>query len=170
MNILHTPIDDGQISKLNIGDVAYISGDILCGRDAVLPKIVDLYENGRINELGVDLEGGLIFHTAVSPAGIGPTSSNKAEIEASMITLSKAGIRIHLGKGRIGEETIRGLSSLGAMFAVVPPVTALLGSRVRNSELVAYPELGMEALYKLAVVELPIIIAASNGRSIYDGS
>ncbi len=168
MNILHTPIKDADINKLNIGDVICISGDIYCGRDAVLPKLVQAYESGQIEDICINLEGGLMFHTAVSPAGIGPTSSNKTEIESSIIPLSKAGIKIHLGKGRIGKDTIEGLNKFGAVYAIVPPVTALLKSKVKSKELIAYPELGMEALYKLDVEDFPMITAAINGRSIYD--
>ncbi len=168
MNTLHTPIEEDEINRLMVGDTIYVSGDIYCGRDAVLPKLVQAYEQGSIENLPVCLKGGLIFHSAVSPAGIGPTSSNKSEIERSIIPLSKAGVKIHLGKGRIDKETIKGLNKFGSVYAVTPPVTALLGSKVKSKELIAYPELGIEALYKLTVEEFPMIIAVANGRSIYD--
>ena len=87
----------------------YISGNILCGRDAVLPKIVKMLEEYKISSLNVDLKGSVIFHTAVSVAGVGPTSSNKLEIESSIEPLSKAGVKLHLGKGAIHAETVQAL-------------------------------------------------------------
>lgn len=168
MNILTTPISDKDISALHVGDMICVCGDIFCGRDMVLPKIVELAEKGEAQKNGIVLGGGLIFHTAVSVAGIGPTSSNKAEIEASIVPLSKAGIKIHLGKGRISDETIRGMCSYGSAYAIVPPVTALLGNAVLNSEVSFCKELGMEAFYRLKVDKMPMIIAAVNGRSIYE--
>ena len=92
---LKTPILDTDIDKLSVGDTVSISGYILCGRDAVLPKVLKMIEDGTVNQLGVDLHGQVIFHTAVSPAGVGPTSSNKLEIESSIAPLSAAGIKLH---------------------------------------------------------------------------
>ena len=135
---IQTPISDKVIESLNVGDMVYISGDIFCGRDAVLPKVVKILQEGKASELGISLCGGVIFHTAVSPAGVGPTSSNKIEIESSMAPLSKAGVKLHLGKGAIGEETIKALSKYHAVYAVIPPVTALLGDKTIERELVAF--------------------------------
>lgn len=165
---LTTPISDEVIRELHVGDMVYISGYIFCGRDAVLPKVLKLIEEGKEDQLGVSLQGGVIFHTAVSPAGVGPTSSNKLEIESSMEPLSKAGIKLHLGKGAIKPETVKALAENNAVFAVIPPVTALLGAQTLEQECIAFPELGMEALYRLKVERYPAIIGAAHGRSIYD--
>lgn len=163
-----TPISDDVIKELHVGDMVYISGYIFCGRDAVLPKVIKLIEEGKEDQLGVSLQGGVIFHTAVSPAGVGPTSSNKLEIESSMEPLSKAGIKLHLGKGAIKTDTVKALDENNAVFAVIPPVTALLGAQTTEQECIAFPELGMEALYRLKVEKYPAIIGAAHGRSIYD--
>ncbi|MDO0824281.1 fumarate hydratase C-terminal domain-containing protein [Desulfosporosinus nitroreducens] len=165
---INTPFSDDVISQLNVGDMVYISGYIFCGRDAVLPRVVNMIEDGTIEKLGEDLRGGVIFHTAVSPAGVGPTSSNKLEIESSMEPLSKAGIKMHLGKGAIHPETVKALDEQNAVYAVIPPVSALLGSKTTDQRLVAFPELGMEALYSIKVDHYPAIIGAAHGRSIYD--
>ena len=107
---LTTPFSEEAISQLNVGDVVSISGEILCGRDAVLPRICKELEAGVWDERGIDLKGGVIFHTAVSPAGVGPTSSNKLEIEGSFEVLSKlGGITMHLGTGAIKPETVKTL-------------------------------------------------------------
>lgn len=161
-----TPITEEMVANLKVGDTVTITGEILCGRDAVLPKVMKLIEDGKADGLG--LKGSVIFHTAVSPAGVGPTSSNKLEIESSIEPLSRYGVRMHLGKGKLHEETIRALDKYNAVYAVIPPVTALLGDKTIAQECIAFPELGMEALYRLKVDHYPAIIAAAHGRSIYD--
>lgn len=165
---LQTPIRDEEIKNLNVGDMVEISGEVYCGRDAVLPKICKLIEDEKLEEYGIKLKGSVIFHTAVSVAGIGPTSSNKLEILDSFLLLSKAGVKIHLGKGTIPPVAIGTLAENNAAFAIVPPVTALLRENIIEQECVAFPELGMEALYRLKVDRFPAIIAAAQGRSIYD--
>ena len=167
MNEIWTPISDDNINNLQVGDMICLSGCIYCGRDAVLPKIVKMFKEGTIGELDVNLQGSVIFHTAVSPAGVGPTSSNKLEIESSIAPLSEAGVKLHLGKGAIHAETVEALAKFNAVYAVIPPVTALLGAKTLEQRLVAFPELGMEALYCLKVDRYPAIIAAAHGRSIY---
>lgn len=164
---LTTPFSEEDIAKLKVGDVVSISGYIYTGRDAVLPKIVKHAEEGTLSEVGVDLQGQVIFHTAVSPAGVGPTSSNKLEIESSFEPLSRHGIKMHLGKGAIKPETVKALAENNAVFAVIPPVTALLESQTEEREVVCYPELGMEALHRIKVNKYQAIIAAAKGVSIY---
>lgn len=160
------PFTDEDINELNVGDMVYISGDIFCGRDAVLPKIIKEIEAGVLDS-AIDLRGNVIFHTAVSPAGVGPTSSNKLEIESSMLPLSDAGIKMHLGKGKLKDETIRGLAERNAVYAIIPPVTALLESKTSERRCVAHEELGMEAFYQIKANRYPVIIAGAKGRSIY---
>lgn len=165
---LSTPFKEEDIARLKVGDVVSISGYIYTGRDAVLPKIVKHAEEGTLSEVNVDLQGQVIFHTAVSPAGVGPTSSNKLEIEASFEPLSRHGIKMHLGKGAIKVETVKALAENNAVFAIIPPVTALLESQTTEKEVVCYPELGMEALHKIKVENYQAIIAAAKGESIYE--
>lgn len=168
MKYLETPFSEKMVTDLNVGDVVSISGYIYCGRDAVLPLISKEIEQGVWGNRGIDLQGGVIFHTAVSPAGVGPTSSNKLEIESSFETLSKAGIKMHLGKGAIKPETVKMLAENNAVFAIIPPVTALLESQTIERECIAWPELGMEAFYRIKVDNYQAIIAASKGKSIYE--
>ncbi len=163
-----TPISEAVIADLRIGDRVLISGRIYCGRDAVLPRITEICTAGAELPEGVSLEGSVIFHTAVSPAGVGPTSSNKLEIEGSMGVLSEAGVRLHLGKGALSKETIGKLDKYGSVYAIIPPVTALLGASTKSRRLVAFPELGMEAFHELEVEDYPAIIAVAHGESIYD--
>lgn len=165
---LTTPLNEEDIASLKIGDIVSISGYIYTGRDAVLPKIVEHAEKGTLEEVHVDLEGQVVFHTAVSPAGVGPTSSNKLEIESTFEPLSRHGIKMHLGKGSIKKETVKALNNSNAVFAIIPPVTALLGSKTSDIKCICYPELGMEALHLIKVDDFQVIIAAAQGKSIYE--
>lgn len=168
MKKITTPITDEVINELSAGDMVYISGVIYAGRDAVLPKVIKMIENGEIENSPIQLQGNVIFHTAVSVAGVGPTSSNKFEIESSIPVLSEHGVKLHLGKGQLGKDTIAELDKYNSVYAVIPPVTALLESKTKSRRVVAFPEEGMEALHALEVVEYPAIIAAAHGKSIYD--
>lgn len=164
---LSTPVTDEAVKDLRVGDMIQLSGKIYCGRDAVLPKICKLIEHEALEEYGICLQGSVIFHTAVSPAGVGPTSSNKPEIEKSFSALSRAGVKIHLGKGAISPETTALLEQYHSAFAIIPPVTALLEENTISRRLVAFPELGMEAFYELEVRDYPAIIGAVHNKSIY---
>lgn len=168
MKQLKTPFSDEIIGKLRVGDVVTISGYIYTGRDAVLPKIVKALQEKTYTELGVNLNGSVIFHTAVSPAGVGPTSSNKEEIESTFEPLASGGVKMFLGKGAIKKETVEALKKYNAVFAIIPPVTALLESQTLKREVVCYPELGMESFYRIEVDNYQAIIAAANGESIYE--
>ena len=168
MKQIKTPIEEDTIHSLKVGDMISISGYIYTGRDAVLPKIVSLIQSGKISEYNIQLQGSVIFHTAVSPAGVGPTSSNKLEIESSIPALSAAGVRLHLGKGALSKETLDALKQYNSVFAVIPPVTALLNSKTVEQKIVAFPDEGMEAFHILKVSEYPAIIAIAHGKSIYD--
>ena len=168
MIIIETPFSEETIAGLKVGDIVSISGYLYCGRDAVLPRICNEIKDGTWDARGIDLKGVVIFHTSVSPAGVDPTSSNKLEIESSFATLSAAGIKMHLGKGAIKPETVSMLNECNSVFAIIPPVTALLESQTMERECVAFPELGMEALYRIKGENYQAIIAAAKGESIYE--
>lgn len=165
---LRTPLTQEVINRLKINDQIAITGKIYAGRDAALPKLMRLYNKRELEKNGIYLDGGVIFHTAVSDAGIGPTSSNKLEIEGSIPLLSKAGIKIHLGKGKLTDETVRVLKEEGAIFAVTPPISALLTAKMSHKKIAAFPEEGIEALYELTVEDFPAIVAIAHGESIFD--
>lgn len=158
MKELTTPITDSQINKLEVGDKITISGEILTGRDAALPQLVKLIEKEDIN-----LKGSVIMHTAVSDAGIAPTTTNKEEILSSIEPLSKAGVKIHIGKGEISANTIESNS----IFAITPPVAALLTSKVLKKECFLFEDEGIEAIYKLKVKKIPAIVAIAHKKSIF---
>jgi fumarate hydratase subunit beta len=164
---VETPIDDREIKRLKVGDQIEIDGRIYCGRDAVLPKIVRLIETNSLEQIKVDLKGAVIFHTAVSPAGIGPTSSNKVEIEGNIPALSKAGVKIHLGKGSLSPKTAEELKKYNSVFAITPPVTAIFSDKIVSQRIAAFKKEGMEALYEVEVKRFPAIIAIAHGKTIF---
>jgi fumarate hydratase subunit beta len=161
---LCTPINKQNINKLSIGDKIEISGNILTGRDAALPRLVKSMKMGH-NLL--DLNGSVIMHTAVSDAGISPTTSNKEEIEESIPYLSKSGVKVHLGKGALGKNTVKALDEYSSIYAVTPPAAALLTSKIVSKKVVAFEEEGMEAIHLLEVYGLPCIVAVAHGKTIY---
>lgn len=163
MKKITTPVSDEEISKLNVGDQISISGVMFTGRDAALPQLVNLIKEDKLD---FDIKGSALMHTAVSDAGIAPTTSNKEEIESTIPFLSENGIKIHIGKGMLHDDTIESLKKNNSIFVITPPVAALLTSRVLKKECVAFQNEGMEAMYKLEVNNIPGIVAVSNGKSI----
>lgn len=164
MEHIQTPLTSKIIKKLKIGHQIMLSGSILTGRDAALPRLVKLAQE---NNSPITLEGAAIMHTAVSPAGIAPTSSNKTEIESSIGPLSQAGVKMHIGKGALSGKTIELLEENSSLFVVTPPAAALLTSKMISSEVLAFPEEGMEALHRIEVRDFPGIVAVAHGESIY---
>ncbi len=166
--IRHISLPVFDLSNVVVGDRVTFSGLIVCGRDAALPRACALLSEGRGDELGVSLDGAAVLHTAVSCAGIGPTSSNKVEIEESFEPLCEVGVKVFLGKGEISSRTVAVLAKYNAIFAVVPPVTALLGREMRSMRCAAFPELGMEALWEVDLRGCPAVVAAAGGMSMFD--
>ena len=164
---LKTPITDEDINKLSVGDAVEISGTIYVGRDAVLPQIVKLIEEDNLEKYHIDLKGGVIFHSAVSMAGLGPTSSNKEEIEGNIPKLSEAGVKLHLGKGALLPETVEALNKYNAVFVVIPPVSAYLTNKTLKREVAAFENEGMEAFWRLEVDRFPGIVAIAHGKTIF---
>ena len=163
MKQITTPVSDEEIQSLNIGNQVSISGIMFTGRDAALPQLVELIKQ---NKLDFSIDGSAIMHTAVSDAGISPTTSNKEEIESTIPFLSENGVKIHIGKGMLHDETILALKENNSIFVVTPPVAALLTSKVLEKECILFQNEGMEAMYKLKVENIPGIVAVSDGKSI----
>lgn len=163
MKKIKTPITNEEIAKLKIGDKILISGIIYTGRDAALPQLVNLIKENRVP---FDLEGIAIMHTAVSDAGIAPTTSNKEEIESTIPFLSENGVKIHIGKGSLSDETKEKLYKNNSVFVITPPIAALLTSKVLEKECVLFENEGIEAMFKLKVENIPGIVAVANEKSI----
>ena len=163
MKHLTTPITHEDLNNLNVGDQITISGTIYTGRDAALPQLVELIEE---NKVPFDLNGSVIMHTAFSEAGIAPTTSNKEEIESTIPVLSENGVKIHIGKGMLSDETAESLKENNSIFVITPPVAALLTSKVLEKKCVLFEWEGMEAIFELKVDNIPGIVAIHNGEKI----
>lgn len=161
---INIPTTKNVLKELSVGTQVFLNGIIFTGRDAALPKLIKSIDN---NQNKIPLNGSAIMHTAVSDAGISPTTSNKTEISESIPRLTKEGVLIHIGKGKLNDVVVDALNEFGGIFIVTPPVAALLTNCVQSSEVIAFPEEGMEAMYSLKVNNLPGIVAVANGKSIY---
>ena len=160
---LTTPITDDELENLNVGDKISISGTIYTGRDAALPQLVRLIEK---DDVPFELEGSVIMHTAFSNAGIAPTTSSKVEIESTIPKLSESGVKIHIGKGMLSDESAEALNKNNSIFVITPPVAALLTNKVLEKKCVVFEWEGMEAMYELKVKDIPGIIAIHKNKKI----
>ena len=163
MTDLTTPITEEDIANLNVGEQINISGTIYTGRDAALPQLVELIEK---DEVPFDLKGSVIMHTAFSDAGIAPTTSSKVEIESTIAPLSEAGVKIHIGKGMLSDDTADALYRNNSIFVITPPVAALLTNKVLEKKCVLFEKEGMEAMYELKVENIPGIVAIHDKKRI----
>ena len=160
---LQTPISDEDLERLDVGDKITISGTVYTGRDAALPQLVELIDEKQVP---FDLNGSVIMHTAFSDAGIAPTTSSKVEIESTIAPLSKSGVKIHIGKGMLNDDTLKALHENNSIFVITPPVAALLTSRVLEKKCVLFENEGMEAMFELKVDKIPGIVAIKDGKRI----
>ena len=158
---LQTPISDDDLDRLDVGDKITISGTIYTGRDAALPQLVELINE---KEVPFDLNGSVIMHTAFSDAGIAPTTSSKVEIESTIAPLSESGVKIHIGKGTLNDDTLKALNENNSVFVITPPVAALLTSKVLEKKCVLFENEGMEAMFELKVDRIPGIVAINDGK------
>ena len=163
MKNLTTPISNEDLFHLEVGDQITISGTIYTGRDAALPQLVELIKN---DDVPFELEGSVIMHTAFSKAGIAPTTSSKEEIESTIPFLSENGVKIHIGKGMLSDETIQSLKENNSIFVITPPVAALLTNKVLEKKCVLFENEGMEAMFELKVKNIPGIVAIQDGKNI----
>ena len=163
MKQLTTPISDDDLNCLDMGDQISISGTIYTGRDAALPQLVELIKKDAVP---FNLNGAVIMHTAFSEAGIAPTTSSKVEIESTIPFLSENGVKIHIGKGMLSDETIQSLKKNNSIFVITPPVAALLTSKVCEKKCILFENEGMEAMFELKVKDIPGIVAVQDGKKI----
>lgn len=163
MKHLTTPITYEDLAGLDVGDQISISGTIYTGRDAALPQLVRLIEK---DEVPFDLNGAVIMHTAFSDAGIAPTTSSKVEIESTIPDLSASGVKVHVGKGMLSDETAKSLNENNSIFVITPPVAALLTNKVLEKKCVLFENEGMEAMFELKVENIPGIVAIHRGQKI----
>jgi len=163
IQILTPPLTDEVIEALRAGDRAAITGVIYTARDAAHRRLVDLLDDGR--PLPVDLAGQIIYYTGPTPAppgrpvgAAGPTTASRMDPYAPR--LLAAGLKAMIGKGARGPEVIEALRRYRAVYLTATPgAGALLARHIASAEVVAYPDLGTEAVHRLVVQDFPVIVA-----------
>lgn len=170
--ILNTPLKVEDIKELKAGDEVYITGYIYTGRDAAHKRLVELLDEGK--ELPFDVEGAVIYYVGPSPAkpgepigSAGPTTSYRMDSYAPQ--LMDVGLLGMIGKGKRGQEVKDKIVEKGGVyFAAIGGAAALIKKTIKSSEIVAYEDLGAEAVRKLYVEEFPVtVINDAHGNDLY---
>jgi fumarate hydratase subunit beta len=159
---LKTPLNDEDVEKLKIGDRVLINGIIYTGRDAAHKRLFDLLKEGKA--LPFDMKGQIIYYVGPTPAkpgqvlgSAGPTTSYR--MDAYSPALLEKGLKGMIGKGMRSEAVKEAMKKFKAVyFAATGGAGALLAKRVKKAEIVAYEDLGPEAIRKLEVEDLPVIV------------
>ena len=169
---LTTPLSDEDIEKLRAGDQVYITGVVYTGRDAAHKKLVELIKENK--PLPFDVKGQIIYYVGPTPArpgkavgSAGPTTSYRMDSYAPY--LYALGLKATIGKGGRSEEVKEALKKYKAVYlAAVGGAGALISKSIIKSEVVAYPELGPEAIRRMEVKDFPaIVINDMYGRDLY---
>jgi len=167
-----TPLTDEAVMDLKAGDNLLITGVIYTGRDAAHKRLVELIEKGE--ELPVDLEGQIIYYVGPAPAkpgqvigSAGPTTSGRMDSYTPPV-LAK-GMKGCIGKGSRSQEVKDALVKYKAVYlAATGGAGALLAKAIKKAEVVAYPELGPEAIRRLEVEDLPVtVVNDAYGNDLY---
>ncbi len=169
---INSPLDTNTVKSLRAGDSVLISGTVYVARDAAHKRFVQALDEGQA--LPFDLKGQTIYYMGPSPAkpgqvigSAGPTTSSRMDVFTPR--LLNAGMRAMIGKGKRSEEVREAIVKYRAVyFVVVGGVGALLAKSIKKAELIAYPDLGAEAVLKLTVVDFPAIVANDiYGNDVY---
>jgi fumarate hydratase subunit beta len=168
-----TPLTDEMVEKLRIGDRVLISGIIYTGRDAAHKRLVELLNKGL--ELPFDIRGQIIYYVGPTPpkpgqalGSAGPTSSYRMDPYAPI--LMARGLKGMIGKGLRGREVIEAMKKYKAVYlGATGGAGALLSQRIKKSEIVAYEDLGAEAIRRLVVEDFPVIVVNDiYGNDLYE--
>ena len=170
--ILSAPFTTEMITPLRAGDMCYISGTIYTARDAAHKRLVEML--GRGEEMPFDFEGQVVYYAGPCPAkpgqpigSVGPTTGGR--MDAYSPTLIAQGLRVMIGKGLRSPEVVDAIKKYqGVYFAAIGGAAALMGKCVKEAEVIAFDDLGPEAIRKLRVEELPVIVAIDSlGGDVY---
>lgn len=171
--VLTPPLTNEDVAGLRTGDRVLITGTMLTGRDAAHKKLVDLIEKGE--ELPVDLKGQIIYFVGPTPTrpgeaigSAGPTTSYR--MDAYSPILIEKGLKGMIGKGFRSREVIDAMVKHKAVyFAAVGGAAALISRRIVSSEIIAYKDLGPEAIRRLEVKDFPaIVVNDTEGNDLYE--
>ncbi len=170
---LTTPLTHGVLDTLKAGDNCLFSGVIYTARDAAHKRLCALLDAGK--PLPLDIRDAVIYFVGPTPAkpgqvigSAGPTTSYR--MDAYSPALIRAGLTGMIGKGKRGEEVVEAMKRYGAVyFGAIGGCGALLGSCIQKAEVIAYDDLGAEAIRRLEVKDLPVtVIIDSQGRNLYE--
>ena len=173
MTELKPPISDETIRALNSGDMVYITGKIYTARDAAHKKLAALAEAGE--KLPFEFDGQVVFYAGPAPAkpgrpigSVGPTTAGRMDLYSPFL-ISK-GLKVMIGKGLRRQEVVDAIVKYhGLYFAATGGIAALMAKCVKSAKLIAFEELGTEAVRELVVEKLPVIVAIdSRGRNLYE--
>jgi fumarate hydratase subunit beta len=169
---LETPLSDDAVQSLQAGDEVAISGVLYTARDMAHKRLCELIDAGK--ELPLELAGQVIYFVGPTPAGqgrvigaAGPTTSSR--MDAFSPKLIAAGLKGMIGKGYRGDEVREALKKYGAIhFATIGGAGALLSKHIVWAEIVAYEDLGTEAIRRLEVKDFPAVVAYDcHGGTVY---
>lgn len=172
---INAPFDKETAKSLKAGDYVYITGTIYTARDAAHKRMDDALNNGE--ELPINIEGNIIYYMGPSPAregrpigSAGPTTATRMDKYAPR--LLDMGLIGMIGKGKRRQPVLDAIVRNDAVyFAAVGGAGALLAQRIIKSEVVAYDDLGTEAIRKLEVKDFPVIVVVdSEGNNLYETS
>jgi fumarate hydratase class I len=165
-----------EIGSWKPGERLLLSGKLLTGRDAAHKRICALLEAGEPLPPGLDFHGRLIYYVGpVDPVGTeivgpaGPTTANRMD-RFTETMLGKAGLLAMVGKAERGPETVESIRNYRSAYLIaVGGAAFLVSNAIRSSRIVAFPELGMEAVYEFEVRDMPVTVAvSSDGVSVHD--
>lgn len=160
---LQTPLKVEDVKELEIGDTVLLSGTIYTGRDAAHKRLIDLIEQNK--ELPIEISGQVMYYVGPAPAppgkpigSAGPTTSYR--MDPFTPALLDRGLKATIGKGPRGKEVIESMQKNNAVYlAAAGGVAALIAKSIKKAEIIAYEDLGAEAIRKLEVEDFPCIVA-----------
>jgi fumarate hydratase subunit beta len=173
MIVLEPPLNEAQARRLRAGEEVAICGTIYSARDMAHKRLCEALDRGE--ELPIYLDGAVIYFVGPTPArpgavigAAGPTTS--ARMDAFSPQLIAHGLRAMIGKGYRNDDVRKALQQYGAVhLATLGGAGALLSRHITRAEVVAYPDLGTEAIHRLEVVDFPAVVAYdAGGASVYD--
>ncbi|MCI6152051.1 MAG: Fe-S-containing hydro-lyase [Fusobacterium perfoetens] len=159
---LTVPFNEDDLKKLKIGNTVFLTGTIYTARDAAHKRLVELIKKGE--KLPIELKNQAIFYVGPTPpkpgqviGSAGPTTSYRMDPYAPL--LIENGLRGMIGKGGRSPEVIDSIKKYGAVyFGAIGGAGALLSKAIKKAELIAYEDLGAEAIRKLEVVDFPVVV------------
>lgn len=172
---IKAPISKEDVRKLKSGDYVYLSGTIYTARDAAHRRIQEILREGK--SLPFDITGNIIYYMGPSPArqgrpigSAGPTTASR--MDKYTPALLDLGMGAMIGKGKRSQDVIDAIvKNKSVYFAAVGGAGALLSQRIISSEIIAYEDLGTEAIRKLEIVDFPVIVVIDcEGNNLYESA